>query len=114
MQTVVSEELEESMGAAELAPQPSSQPVTYKDLLLGKAAGAVAEVKHRRPPTGELIDLSDHHHRRFVSRAHVQHCPYLVAQPGPTFRIGFHMHILLPAPPASPPYDGKPEELETN
>lgn len=43
--------------------------MAYEGLLLAKHVRAVAVVKRPRPAARDLVDLSDHRHRRLVSRA---------------------------------------------
>ena len=112
MQTLVGEELKQPMGAAILSPQPSSQPVLHKELLLTKHVRAVPIMKRIRPPARDLVDLSDYRHRRLVSRAHLQHLPHLVSQLCLTLSAGLHVRIPPFALQSLPPCDGKTEERE--
>lgn len=112
MQTLVGEELKQPVGAAILSPQPSSQPVLHKELLPAKHVRAVPIMKRACPPASDLVDLSDHRHRRLVSRAHLQHLPHLVSQLCLTLRAGFHVRIPPLALQSLPPCDAKTEELD--
>ena len=112
MQTIVGEELKQPMGAAILSPQPSSQPVLHKELLLTKHVRAVPLMKRACPPARDLVDLSDHRHRRLVARAHLQHLPHFVSQLCLTLRDRLHVRIPPLALQSLPPRDAKTKELD--
>jgi hypothetical protein len=83
-----------------------------KSLRFIRHVRAVAVLKRLRPASGDLVDLSDHRHRRLVSRAHFQQRPHLDSQLRPIFCPELHARIPAFALQALPPCDGKNQELE--